>query len=481
MVAKKDQRYDAESSKETTPLVSYASSSIPHPYRSVRRLITIEPVTFLESVSYGISLALRPQFLHERIGEDHYNYSSHLDGQNETCFINSTNVTDIQDRIQAEASLWLMYLSICSYFPALIATVVLGTLSDSLGRKLALGIPMLGFIIQNAFFLLVIHYHLPLWVLLIGEVLQGCTGGVALLICGAFAYIADITTPSQRTWRIVIVEVTLFTGGGVMQIVNGYMLQALGYEIPVWIALGILVIAFLYVIVPPFLIETVERKKVPRKFLVKVFQDAHNLFQDTTDGRRWKLLLLNFQIIVIDTATIGFFSILILYVIAFPFCWSSVLVGYITATSFLTTGLGMLLGAKVCSFCLNDYWILQISCMSAIISMVATGLVSSTSAIFIATSVGCLRTLATPMVRSTMSKLVTTHEQGVMFAFQNSVENIGVFLSPILLNAVYAATVSTIPATAFYVIAGLHVIPMICTGILQVTELSRFRAQEPLN
>ena len=33
----------------------------------------------------------------------------------------------------------------------------------------------------------------------------------------------------------------------------------------------------------------------------------------------------------------------------------------------------MLIGAKVFSLCLNDYWILQIACISAIISMITTG------------------------------------------------------------------------------------------------------------
>ena len=78
---------------------------------------------------------------------------------------------DLADTIQSEASLWLMYLSICSYFPAIFATTIIGTLSDSIGR-----IPIIGFIFQNVTLLLVIHFNLPLWVLLISEVLQGCTG-----------------------------------------------------------------------------------------------------------------------------------------------------------------------------------------------------------------------------------------------------------------------------------------------------------------
>ena len=342
MVAIRKNHQDAglQSDSEEAPLVPYTSSSSQHHRTPVQRRITIEPVTFLESVSYGVSLALRPQFLQERIGEDFYNYSAHDDNRTDICSQNSTDFDNIADKIQADASLWLMYLCICSYFPAIVATIIFGTLSDSLGRKLALAIPLIGFIIQNITFLIVVTYHLPLWVLLIGEVVQGCTGGVALLICGSLAYIADITSPSQRTWRIVIVEMTLFVGGGAMQIINGYIFQAFGYQIPVWIALGLLVAAFLYVIIPPFLIETVKRTKVPRTFLLKVFQDSRDLFKDNTSGRRWKLILLNFQIVIIDTASINFFAIQILYVIAYPFCWSPVLVGYITATSFMTTGLG---------------------------------------------------------------------------------------------------------------------------------------------
>ena len=56
-----------------------------------------------------------------------------------------------------------------------------------------------------------------------------------------------------------------------MQIANGYMLQALGYEPPMYIILVLLVISLLYIVIPHCLIETVEFNKVPVTFLKRCF------------------------------------------------------------------------------------------------------------------------------------------------------------------------------------------------------------------
>ena len=307
---------------------------------AARRRITIEPVTFIGSVGYGLIVAVRPEFIQFKIEQmNNSYYPSHV----------SNSTYNDQNTIKSEVALWLLYLSICSFFPAIFATKIIGTLSDSIGRKFALGVPIVGFIIQTATLLLVIGCDLPLGVLLISEVLQGCTGGMALLMCGSLAYIADVTTLEERTWRIVIIEVTLFVGGvmpSVTHINSGYLFIQEFVDfggVLLCVSLLLLAITMLYIVIPHCLIETVEFSRVPVTFLKEVFLEGRALFEDNSRrGRRWRLLILNVLIVLIDVANVGFFSILILYVTDSPFhdSRSSVTVGYILAASFMTTGVG---------------------------------------------------------------------------------------------------------------------------------------------
>ena len=54
------------------------------------------------------------------------------------------NHTDIEDKIESQASLWMMYIKTALLVPSFFSTFLLGPYSDVVGRKIALLLPSVG-------------------------------------------------------------------------------------------------------------------------------------------------------------------------------------------------------------------------------------------------------------------------------------------------------------------------------------------------
>ncbi|XP_035672107.1 proton-coupled folate transporter-like [Branchiostoma floridae] len=151
--------------------------------------VTVEPVLFLLFTAIVMTGSLRQQYIYYRIGNGTVNQ------QGSSCYGNSSNSTEYQERQsdQAEAIQWATAIQLSSGIPALVVTVLIGSLSDKLGRKLNLIIPIVGCLINFTVAAFVVQFNLPLAVLLPGIFLLGLGGSTATLAGGCYAYIADIT------------------------------------------------------------------------------------------------------------------------------------------------------------------------------------------------------------------------------------------------------------------------------------------------
>ena len=81
--------------------------------RASKRFVTVEFPLLMVALSMSIAFTLRPQYVRERIARDKYNQTF----TNHTGSSCDVNTTDIDDKIQAETSMYLLYLSLANALP----------------------------------------------------------------------------------------------------------------------------------------------------------------------------------------------------------------------------------------------------------------------------------------------------------------------------------------------------------------------------
>jgi DHA1 family tetracycline resistance protein-like MFS transporter len=136
--------------------------------------------------------------------------------------------------------------AVCVFF----AAPVLGALSDKYGRRPLLLVCLLG----SAIGYLVFGIGGALWVLFVGRIIDGITGGTISTI---FAYFADITPKEQRTkyfgWVSAVVGV-----GTVIGPTLGGLLAKLGYSVPLYFGAIITLLNVVYGLF--FMPESLDKK-----------------------------------------------------------------------------------------------------------------------------------------------------------------------------------------------------------------------------
>ncbi|XP_063956636.1 proton-coupled folate transporter-like [Lytechinus pictus] len=446
--------------------------------RARSRYLTVELPLLLVTLSISILSTLRSEYLRERIARDvyHYNTSTH----NKTCGGNSSSV---EDGIQATTAQWLLILGAINAIPGLFMAIILGSISDRLGRKPALGLCLFGYLLNTAGNILVIYFHLPIPAFIAGDLIGGLGGGLSLLLSTSAAYVSDLSSAKTRTMRIVIVETMLFVGFGIGQIALGFTLQESQdptlnkYLPPLWIALGCTLASLVYVLSPWLIIETVDRKKADKagSQVTKVLVGIYHLLKENTDKRRMKVIgytvIMMFAVFVVQSAS----QVFVVYSLGEPFCLGPLEVSFVSVTSVVSGSIGMIVGGAVLPRFLNDNWILQICLVNSILTSLITGLATTKWMLYLSSALSLVKALSFPVIRSQLSKMSAAHEKGLMLAFIGCMDGLAGFLSPLISNSIYSSTLYFYPPFVFFFLCGLHIIPIIVTGLLQLSQRNSYK------
>ena len=242
---------------ETAPLlksVETTSEWSADRIRASKRWITIEPVIFTALIAYGTIGTLRTEYIRMLVAES---FGVNGTGLQPNCSVNRSDPQyKLQEEIQSQTSLSVMYLQLCSAFLNIFSAPVLSSWSDRSGRKGVLFLAALGIFVNCIMYLVVTTFSLSQYLLFIGETVQGLTGSLILIVAASLAYIADITTKKKRLFRFVIIDTTLFFAIGLSQVLMGYIVRDYGYMPPFAAVSAALAVALLYIVLPPCLIET---------------------------------------------------------------------------------------------------------------------------------------------------------------------------------------------------------------------------------
>ena len=274
-----DTKNSAQSDWET-PLMKEASSAFVslNPYNLFlawrnAKIITVEPVIFLYMLGTYLYLPLYEQYYYQRYGEDQLQ-DTNFTSPNYSFCLNSSELDEYGGNgtykvVQSLSTDLLTYGSLVNRVLSVIATLVMGPLSDRYGRRIVIVIVSIGMLIQGAFSLCIVYFNLNLYFFILTQAIAGITGDFAALLMACFTYVVDVGSKRWRTLRIAIAEAMLFLAGAFGEgLISGLWLQELrcNFIPPLWLyvacALGIIAYTILFL---PESLDSIERRETAKK------------------------------------------------------------------------------------------------------------------------------------------------------------------------------------------------------------------------
>jgi PCFT/HCP family folate transporter-like MFS transporter 1/3 len=348
--------------------------------------VTVEPVVFCYAFGILLHVPIIQQYIYYRVGESRGIVANktehHSNCENHTAH-DSPQLQRIMKDIQSETSFILLATIITSTIPTLFMTLMLGSWSDNVGRRTVIAIAIFGSITESSLILIIICFKLPIYFLMLSSFVGGVCGYFPTIILSVFSYVADITHPGQRAFRLGILEAIAFISGMISHLSSGWWIEKTGYVSPYWLIISLHFSAFLYTI---FILPE-SRYITGKKFGQGLCEFQHiksiiHLFQRKRNGQRRKLIYLMTATACMMLSSTGFGCVFVLYALDYPLCFNSLLVGYYLATAFFIQAVGTILGLKYLSGLLTQTVLAQIGIISVIASLCCVAIVRDKNFVF---------------------------------------------------------------------------------------------------
>jgi len=436
-----------------------------------RRSVVVEPLAVLFLASTFPMFSITSQYMVYKVAREMgYDYDE-LKGNSSgggSCIVNHTDpLFQLQQEVQKETAQWSMYKSFVSFFPGLIAPIILGSLADKWGRKILFVSPCIGGVIGTVFWMCIIAFDLPLWTILV-EGIENFFGGLGLILTGGFAYLSDTVPREKLAFRMTILEVLSFAMVAVANLFVGYWIKAQGFFYPLIFVLVGKVLALLYGI---FLVpETLKKAEAPTKKKTEVkdiFNSLNLLLKDNGKGRRWKINILFLSLVFSELVSTH--GVLTLYLMKSPLCWNSVQIGYYSFVGMMVMSILILIVSWLPSGWITAEWKLFASRFSGFAQALCLGFATSSIMVYFAPILGSLTSLAMPMMRFILSAHVEEDERASAFALVTVVYHLGMFVSSMTTTKIYMATLYIMNGgLVFLIAAGVIAISLVLLSIYMI-------------
>ncbi|XP_067681322.1 proton-coupled folate transporter-like [Haliotis asinina] len=458
---------ETTNSDESTSLIRDDGKSRLWP-PSVRRYVPVEPIVFAYYCCIIMTLPLIQFYIYDKIAESYggvNHTTSHQCGQR----TDNSSDAKLETKIQSKAASYNIFFLFTSTFPGILQTIFLGSMSDRYGRKLSMLLPLCGLLSALTVYLIVFELNLPLGCLFIGNTIEGFSGGFGTMLTAIFGCAADITPVGpKRGFRMTVIQAVMSFGSASGSLVAGIWTQMVNFKQPLYflIALSGATLLFTIFIFP----ET--RRNLPKGSLsvkehLKLLKRSFQFYiKDTADKRRWKLIVSLMTFFTSFSVELIKNTVLILYLLATPFCWSKIqITGYAAARTIADwiciLGLTHFLLGRF-----SEVTIAIIGCVSNILFLGLIGFAQNSVLVIVAAVLGIFSEAAPAMMRSVMSKLVSPDEQGALFASVSTMEMVASSFLGIVATLVYKASLSFFPGLIFVILSGVIFITVLMLGAL---------------
>lgn len=374
----------------------------------------------------------------------------------------SAEALKIDAQVQPKASLILMTRSIIeSIVPALLS-LFLGPWSDIYGRKSIMLSGYIGISLTYIILSLMTIWDIDPWFLLIAYIPYACCGGFCIILLGTICYLTDMSNEQERGWQLAWMEALISVGILTGILTGPIIFQAYGYTVVFIIATVCCIVAGLYVCI--FVPETIYSTD---SVTIKSLFDIHlvkNLISTCIKKRngfdRYIVWCCITCIILMIIALQGDMTIGFLFASA-RLGWNVSEYSIYSATSIILSILGIIIGVKL----LVTYggFSEEITAILSLLSSLGSCLVQSFTLkswhLYLSAVVGMFSGIASPMIRTIISKSVPSEDTGKIFSMTISIETLTPLVASSLYNLIYLHFMPPIyPSPVWLISVGIYAI-----------------------
>ncbi|GBP07904.1 hypothetical protein EVAR_78064_1 [Eumeta japonica] len=369
----------------------------------------------------------------------------------------SNETQQLENEVQQYVTIVTMVYTVAGAVLPAIMSLFLGSWSDKYGRKPLLTWPVLG--ITASSFLTVLFGALrglgPWWYI-ITVVPTSVSGGSTAFFTGAFCYLSDITTESERSFRITFLQTGLLAGTIVGTLASPYLLQLIG-SIPLLSMVAVAhTLAYVYSLV--WIRESV---KISKKGKFSSIFDASlvkELMKTCIKKRSNRDRTIIYLLIICCTFSIPFTISLDYMYTRNKLQWSLETFSIFSVVNTLMVITGSLVGVTILQKVLkiNDMWLALLAYLSSMVDYFIKAFAILTWQMYVGASISMFSGLANPLIRSTLSKLLPPQELGKIFTLLSILNSIVQIMVPLVLSPLYSATLNDFPGSIYIVSAGIY-------------------------
>ncbi|RNA16674.1 proton-coupled folate transporter-like [Brachionus plicatilis] len=421
-------------------------------------------------------------------------HSEHSFGAAFTGAITPDEFEIIRTQAQAETAKLYFMSSIFCGIPVIIMTNILGVNCSTLGRKTLMLIYL--FVMSLKYILLLfqcLNPSWPDWLFYVGAFIEGVSGSAGVFFLSLYCYIADLTSPASRSYRITLLNNLNSLATLCVTFVCGYVIKYFGYFYLFFASVILMLISFFYtlLLIPEPLIDLhhtslVQRiKKCSIKRTINCFRvyfskeskkcktessrllDPNNnpdeiIVQEHTklSKQTFVLLLIVFANFIYCFGSLGIGSIFTLFLMNKPYCFDSVQISNYSVFATIVSLVASLLVSKFLK--VNDLIICILSVLSYFVSVLCYIFGNSTDYIYLGAVVASISGLEYGYIRSIVSKSVEKNEVADALSLILIVDTFVAVVSNVLFPILYSTIVSKGINILFAFSNGFVLIALVC-------------------
>ncbi|GBP07917.1 hypothetical protein EVAR_78072_1 [Eumeta japonica] len=371
--------------------------------------------------------------------------------------IKSNETQQLENEVQQYLTMVTMVYSMTGAVVLAIVSLFLGSWSDKYGRKPLLTWPVLGLTASS--FLAVLFGALrglgPWWYI-ITIIPTSVSGGVTVFYTGACCYLSDITTESERSFKITLLQAGLLAGTIVGTLASPYLLRLIG-SIPLLLMVAVAhTLAYTYSLV--WIRESVKISKKGRLSSLFDVSLVKELMKTCVKERPNRDRTILFLLIICYTFSIPFTSSLDYMYTRNKLQWSLETYSVFSVVNTLMVITGSLVGVTILQKVLkiNDMWLILLAYLSSMFDYFIKAFAILTWQMYVGALISMFSGLASPLLKSTLSKLLPPEELGKIFTLLGTLNSIVQIVAPLLISPLYSATLNQFPGSIYIVSAAIH-------------------------